>query len=1240
MKKFNALALSLFFIIGFINSINAQVIYSTDFGTTPNVNPTNWTFTGIDLTISNNTPSTGYPGASGSCYLGEGNSVAFINTSGTSEPSSQIGTSVAELTVNTTGFPNVILGFGMRKSSAGYNTNATYTLEWSPNGSTYFTIPYTEATAGSWGLASGAGLTLPAGAGNIPALYIRWTFVRTGTASNFKIDDVSVSAPAPTAPIVMNAYLLSPTQINVVFSKKIQNPSATTLTNYTLNPSIAISSASLLVNSDTVKLTTASALIVGTTYSLTVNNIKEQTGVTTMTTAQTFTLLNTGTTMKKYTWKTPNLVGTYKGVNIFNGGFSGLQAIKGYSDEIIAITDRGPNADANNNNHAISIGGPSNTAKLFPLPSFAPNFMRVKLQGDSIILLSTTNLKNPAGINVSGLPNFPGYGGTNEIALVDTNGTQGSPNAWGIDCEGIAEGNNNKDRWICEEYGVSIWHTDSTGKAIERFAPYGFKSGKQPEDIGIDTVFNTRNANKGFEGVVFSPNKKVYGFIQNTILLPASDVNLKKNTRLHRFVEIDTRTNTTRMLGYEHDFKPSSGPTSSIGHDKRYIGDAVAVNDHEFLILESGKSSGESYGKVYLIDINPATPINPTNHFVYASNTKSFEQLLDSATAATNGVTVVKKTLLLDLIAAGFDPNTDKKEGLAILNDSTLAVTNDNDFGIVSPSADGLISPTGVKSDIYVFTLPPSKKLNLCPPVSIAALSSTTFCAGDSVKLTSPTIAGITYQWKLNNVPLSGATTSQSYAKLPGAYELFATNASGCIAISNTKTITVNANPTISIVPSSTVICSGQSVSLVSSGANTYSWSTSATSSSIAVSPSVSVSYSVIGTNTNNCSSTNSISITVNTTPTLSIASSTTTICNGQSATLTISGANTYSWSTSATTSSISVTPTTTASYNVIGTDVNNCSATKTISINVAISPTVNATSSSSIVCSGQSATLTASGALTYTWSTSSNATSIIVSPSVTTTYTLNGSFINNCTSSKNITINITPSPTVTETSSHSVVCSGQSATLTASGALTYTWSTSSNATAIVVSPSATTIYTLSGSFINNCVSSKNITVNVTPSPTVNTVSSSSVICAGQTATLTASGALTYTWNTSSNAVSIVVSPSVTTTYTVDGSFINNCKNTSIITQSVSLCTAVNEFSSQGGIRIYPNPASEIVTIVTENIKITNIEITNTLGELIYRSKDIKETNNIINVSGYQKGIYYVSIYSDGERKNTILIVQ
>jgi len=189
--KFSIIVLSLCF-----NNLIAQTtIYTTDFGLTPGINPTSWTFSGLGMNISINNAGSGYTGASGNCYLGEGNSgTSFVNTLGSTVSSSPIGTSLATLTLSTIGYTTVNLSFGMRKSSAGYNSNATYTLEWSNNGTSYTAINYTEPTDGSWGLVSGAGLTLPAGAGNQATLYLRWTFVRTGTSSNYKIDDLTLTS--------------------------------------------------------------------------------------------------------------------------------------------------------------------------------------------------------------------------------------------------------------------------------------------------------------------------------------------------------------------------------------------------------------------------------------------------------------------------------------------------------------------------------------------------------------------------------------------------------------------------------------------------------------------------------------------------------------------------------------------------------------------------------------------------------------------------------------------------------------------------------------------------------------------------------------------------------------------------------------------------------------------------------------------------------------------------------------
>lgn len=149
-------------LLGILNECFSQtVIYSTDFGTLANVNPSGWTFSGAGMNISTNNASSGYTGASGNACLGEGNSVTFTNTAGNTQTSSPLGVSEAILQVSTLTYSNITLSFGMRKSSSGYNSNATYSLSWSTDGVNYTAINYTEATAGAWGLASGSGLNLP-----------------------------------------------------------------------------------------------------------------------------------------------------------------------------------------------------------------------------------------------------------------------------------------------------------------------------------------------------------------------------------------------------------------------------------------------------------------------------------------------------------------------------------------------------------------------------------------------------------------------------------------------------------------------------------------------------------------------------------------------------------------------------------------------------------------------------------------------------------------------------------------------------------------------------------------------------------------------------------------------------------------------------------------------------------------------------------------------------------------------
>jgi len=323
--------------------------------------------------------------------------------------------------------------------------------------------------------------------------------------------------------------------------------------------------------------------------------------------------------------------------------------------------------------------------------------------------------------------------------------------------------------------------------------------------------------------------------------------------------------------------------------------------------------------------------------------------------------------------------------------------------------------------------------------------------------------------------------------------------------------------------------------------------------------------------------------------------------------------------------------------YNVTGTNAQGC-----VSSNTAVSSiTVNAlpviTVSSVTICAGATGTLTASGAATYTWNTGSNASSISASPVTTTTYTANGTSSAGCVGSAvTATISVGSAPSIVV--NNAIVCAGNSATLNATGVNTYTWNTGSNSASIIVTPTANTTYSVSGNLIGCSVGANNTaSVLVNALPNVNALSNASLICVGQTASLTASGAITYTWSTGGTASIEVITPTITASYTVNGTDANGCNNIAAITQSVSACTGIQSanYDQLAEIRVYPNPGNGIYTIETENATIINVF--DALGKVVYAQK-LQGGKYTINLSNLNNGLYILKAEGNGKFKTVRLI--
>jgi PKD repeat protein len=231
------------------------------------------------------------------------------------------------------------------------------------------------------------------------------------------------------------------------------------------------------------------------------------------------------------------------------------------------------------------------------------------------------------------------------------------------------------------------------------------------------------------------------------------------------------------------------------------------------------------------------------------------------------------------------------------------------------------------------------------------------------------------------------------------------------------------------------------------------------------------------------------------------------------------------------------------------------------------------------------------------------------------------------------ITVGQSPAVTVNNPS----ICLGDAIVLTASGANTYSWSNGATSSTIFVSPAATTVYTVTGT-IGGCQTTNTATVTVNSIP--NTFANDTTICAGDAATLTASGATSYTWNTGANSANIIVSPSVSTTYTVTG-FNGTCTLAAIANVSVNICAGIPKITAQipGEILIIPNPNNGQFVLSTDIKENYSITVYNNIGQLIYFVPQAK--NKIrIDLSKYGKGIYNLSLNMNGKYKNIKVAVE
>lgn len=564
-------------------------------------------------------------------------------------------------------------------------------------------------------------------------------------------------------------------------------------------------------------------------------------------------------------------------------------------------------------------------------------------------------------------------------------------------------------------------------------------------------------------------------------------------------------------------------------------------------------------------------------------------------------------------------------------------------------------------SDLWKFT--PSIQCN--PPTVTTQPNSITVCSGSNAAFTiSAAGSNLTYQWKKSGTDIPGAT-SNTY-NIPGVtlsdagnYTVSITGSCGNV-LSNVVTLTVNTTPPVPTISatSSTSFCQGSSVTLNSSAATGNQWY----KDGVLISGATNNSYTVfqagnytVQVTSGGCSAlSNATNVIVNTPPPApSInGSSPITICAGNTATLNTSSTTGNQWYLNG----VAISGATGQTYNVsqagnytVINTVNGCSspASNTVIVNLEnppSSPIVTA-SPSAVVCAGTTVTLNASSTgcanCSYSWSGGTAGNPILV---VNSGGNYQVTVTNVCGSSaamQTVTVNAIPTITV---STDTTICSGGNATLSASGANTYTWSPSTGLSGtsgnmVTASPSSTTVYTVTGT-TSGCSASKNITVGVNLSP-VPTITTSFSGCPGNAINFTsnttnAGSAGSIQWYV--NNLASGVGPNFTVNNATNGTKIfakltssATCANPQVVNSDTTtincVTTALPFIEGLEYFELRPNLSKGIFTVAFRTGKKIEFEVMDNSGRVIYVSGSYltgSTSTKQIDLQKYPAGLYYL----------------
>ncbi|MBS1582871.1 MAG: gliding motility-associated C-terminal domain-containing protein [Bacteroidetes bacterium] len=440
--------------------------------------------------------------------------------------------------------------------------------------------------------------------------------------------------------------------------------------------------------------------------------------------------------------------------------------------------------------------------------------------------------------------------------------------------------------------------------------------------------------------------------------------------------------------------------------------------------------------------------------------------------------------------------------------------------------------------------------LNILPDPVPGPDQAVTACAGAAVDLTTLYTTGAdATTWTLNGAPVidpTAVTTS-------GAYVLAVTNASGCSA---TAVVTLNIGPAPALGPDqAATLCAGSSFDLTAlyatSGLNT-TWTLAGSSVPDAAAVNAAGIYTLVAADIAGCRDTAQVALALVPVPVLG-ADATITICAGTTVDLTAlyaTGADATAWTLNGAPVVDPTTVTTGGVHTLTATNASGCSATATVTLNVAPAPTLGPDLSVSM-CAGSTYDLTTLYATTGSSTAWTFSGSSVVDASAVSTagaYTLIATDGAGCRDTAQVGLTLLPAPFLGPDAAITT-CAGTTVDLTvlyATGADATAWTSNG---VPVADPTAVGIggaYVLTVTNAQGCSAVAAVTLDLLALPALG-ADGSAAICPGgafDLAALYPTAGLSTAWTLNGITVADVSSVGLPGVYTLVAMDPSGCRDT------------------------------------------------------------------------------------------------